>query len=221
MNMLFSVTQWIYNKIVLCFIWLFNRKNRNNKSLFSPSISQSLFLSSLNSPINTQKNFSEMHAEAPKIQFCRKCGAKLPGDALFCTQCGTKVITDCTVNNNTNINTSAPITNVHNTTQDKNLNRSINEISNESWMCSCGARNNDRSCSVCFKPRPLNSANITSNLPFHFTQDTISNNIPNDKQSEHIPTMQNLINESWVCSCGARNNGRSCSVCYKPRPTQK
>jgi hypothetical protein len=57
MNMLFSVTQWIYNKIVLCFIWLFNRKNRNNKSLFSPSFSQSLFLFSLNSPINRDKNF--------------------------------------------------------------------------------------------------------------------------------------------------------------------
>lgn len=29
-----------------------------------------------------------------KVQFCRKCGSKLPEDALFCTKCGTKIITD-------------------------------------------------------------------------------------------------------------------------------
>lgn len=31
---------------------------------------------------------------SPKAQFCRKCGNKLPEDALFCTKCGTKIITE-------------------------------------------------------------------------------------------------------------------------------
>ena len=26
-----------------------------------------------------------------KIQFCRKCGSKLPDDAIFCNKCGTKI----------------------------------------------------------------------------------------------------------------------------------
>ena len=29
-----------------------------------------------------------------KAQFCRKCGSKLPEEALFCTKCGTKVIAE-------------------------------------------------------------------------------------------------------------------------------
>ena len=29
-----------------------------------------------------------------KVQFCRKCGNKLPEDAFFCTKCGTKITTE-------------------------------------------------------------------------------------------------------------------------------
>lgn len=29
-----------------------------------------------------------------KVQFCRKCGHKLPEGSLYCTKCGTKIITD-------------------------------------------------------------------------------------------------------------------------------
>lgn len=37
---------------------------------------------------------SESVSQAPQIQFCRKCGAKLSTDAFFCNKCGTKIITN-------------------------------------------------------------------------------------------------------------------------------
>ena len=40
-----------------------------------------------------KKDVGNTGSTPPKVQFCRKCGNKLPEDALFCTKCGTKIIT--------------------------------------------------------------------------------------------------------------------------------
>ena len=47
---------------------------------------------------NSPASITHMHSDdnllvnKSKILFCRKCGSKLPEDALFCQECGTKII---------------------------------------------------------------------------------------------------------------------------------
>ena len=41
-----------------------------------------------------EQSKEESTKQNQKICFCRKCGSKLPEDALFCTKCGTKIIMD-------------------------------------------------------------------------------------------------------------------------------
>lgn len=38
-----------------------------------------------------EKTGTEDEVKRSKVQFCRKCGSKLPEDAIFCNKCGTKI----------------------------------------------------------------------------------------------------------------------------------
>ena len=58
---------------------------------------------------------------------------------------------------------------------------------------------------------------ISLNLPMF-----VFNNRKNNSDTvEKTGSIDNYTNNSWVCSCGARNMGNSCSVCFKSRPNKE